>query len=224
MADFDVVVIGAGCGGLTAGALLAAQSRSVLVLDMNDTVGGCASGFVREGHLFDVGASVVELLVPLRRAFAALGTTLEDEVDMILCDPTFTVILRDGERIHYPASTEGIIEALRAVSAEDARNWERFASYCSDLYDVLLDTVYLEPMSTVGDLARLLRRNSALAKYLPSFLTSYQGVLGRYFSSRTQQSFAFQGLTMGLPPGLLPGLYAFLPYGELQGPTTPEAG
>ena len=224
MVDFDVVVIGAGCGGLTAGALLAARGRSVLVLDMNDMVGGCASGFVREGHLFDVGASVVELLVPLRRAFAALGTTLEDEVDMILCDPTFTVVLRDGERIHYPASTEGIIEALRAVSAEDARNWERFASYCSDLYDVLLDTVYLEPMSTVADLARLLRRNSALAKYLPSFLTSYQGVLGRYFSPRAQQSFAFQGLTMGLPPGLLPGLYAFLPYGELQGPYYPRGG
>lgn len=224
MADFDVVVIGAGCGGLTAGALLAAQSRRVLVLDMNDAVGGCASGFAREGHLFDVGASIVELLAPLRKAFTALGTTLEDEVDMILCDPTFTVVLRGGERIHYPASTEGIIEVLGELSAGDARNWERFASYCSDLYDLLLDTVYVEPMSTVGDVGRLLRRNPALARYLPSFLTSYQALLGRYFSDRAQQSFAFQGLTMGLPPSLLPGLYAFLPYGQLQGPYYPRGG
>jgi phytoene dehydrogenase-like protein len=49
-------------------------------------------------------------------------------------------------------------------------------------------------------------------------------VLGRYFSLRVQQSFAFQGLTMGLPPSLLPGLYAFLPYGELQGPYYPRGG
>jgi phytoene dehydrogenase-like protein len=33
MPDFDVIVIGAGCGGLGAGPLLAGQGRRVLVLD-----------------------------------------------------------------------------------------------------------------------------------------------------------------------------------------------
>jgi phytoene dehydrogenase-like protein len=36
MADYDVVVIGAGCGGLTVGALLAKQGRKVLIFEQSE--------------------------------------------------------------------------------------------------------------------------------------------------------------------------------------------
>lgn len=224
MADVDAIVIGAGCGGLTAGALLAGQGRRVIVLEQSDSVGGCASSFERDGYTFDVGASIFEVLDPLRRVFAALGTEMEEELDLIRCDPTLAVVLRDGTRLTFPASEEGVADVLGRISAQDAANWGRFASYCADLYSLLDDTVYREPISTIGDLVRILRRRPGLAKYLPAFLTSYQGVLGRYFTERAQESFAFQAVTMGLSPELLPGLYAFLPYGELRGIYYPHGG
>jgi len=222
--DVEAIVIGAGCGGLSAGALLASQGRRVLVLEQSDAVGGCASSFQREGYTFDVGASVFEVLESLRRTLAALGTTLQDELSLIPCDPTVAVALRDGQRITFPASPGGIVEALAAVSVEDARNWGRYAAYCADLYEVLLDTVYSQPVSTLADLLRILRRRPRMVRYLPSFLTSYQALLARHFTDRAQQCFAFQALTMGLPPELLPGIYAFLPYGQLQGPWYPRGG
>lgn len=224
MGDVDAIVIGAGCGGLTAGSLLAGQGRRVFVLEQSGSIGGCVSGFRRDGYTFDVGASIFEVLDPLERVFAALHTTIEDELDLIRCDPTLAAVLRDGTRLTFPASEEGVADVFGGFSAEDAKNWSHFASYCSDLYSVLLDTVYGEPVSTVGDLMRLLRRRPALARYLPAFLTSYQGVLGRYFTERAQESFAFQAVTMGLSPELLPGLYAFLPYGELRGIYYPRGG
>jgi 1-hydroxy-2-isopentenylcarotenoid 3,4-desaturase len=97
--DFDVIVIGAGCGGLTAGALLAAPGRRVVVIDQKDALGGCASSFDRDGYRFDVGASIFEVIEPLARTFAALGTTVADEIDLIRCDRSFAVVLRDGERL-----------------------------------------------------------------------------------------------------------------------------
>jgi phytoene dehydrogenase-like protein len=83
MPDFDAIVVGAGCGGLTAGALLSARGWRVIVLEQSGAVGGCAGSFDRGGYTFDVGASIFEVLEPLARTFAALGTTIQDEIDLI---------------------------------------------------------------------------------------------------------------------------------------------
>ncbi|TCD48011.1 NAD(P)/FAD-dependent oxidoreductase [Chlorobium sp. N1] len=53
-----VVVVGAGIGGLAAGALLARRGESVLVLEATGLPGGCAATFSRGGRLFDAGATV----------------------------------------------------------------------------------------------------------------------------------------------------------------------
>src|ERR1700730_10551391 len=55
MARYDVVVIGAGLGGLTAGAILARAGRKVLVLERNNSVGGPASSY-KSGEPFIQGA------------------------------------------------------------------------------------------------------------------------------------------------------------------------
>ena len=56
--DLNVVVIGAGVGGLAAGALLARKGAMVTVLEAQDYPGGCAATFAREGYRFDAGATI----------------------------------------------------------------------------------------------------------------------------------------------------------------------
>jgi phytoene dehydrogenase-like protein len=55
MAPYDVVVIGAGLGGLTAGAILAREGRKVLVIERSNSVGGAASSY-KSGELFVEGS------------------------------------------------------------------------------------------------------------------------------------------------------------------------
>jgi phytoene dehydrogenase-like protein len=57
--QYDVIVIGAGTGGLTAAALLARRGRSVLVVDSHYVPGGNASVFHRPHDTFDVGLHYV---------------------------------------------------------------------------------------------------------------------------------------------------------------------
>ena len=88
-----VVVIGAGIGGLTAGALLAHRGYQVLMLDQALVPGGCASTFKRKGFTFDVGATQVAGLEPggiHHRIFSEL------EIDFPAatpCDPACAVFL-----------------------------------------------------------------------------------------------------------------------------------
>lgn len=51
---YDVVVIGAGLGGLTAAKRLADAGHSVLLVESYSRIGGYATWFRRKGHIFDV--------------------------------------------------------------------------------------------------------------------------------------------------------------------------
>ena len=55
MARYDVVIVGAGLGGLTAGAILARAGHKVLVVERGNSVGGAASSY-KSGELFVEGS------------------------------------------------------------------------------------------------------------------------------------------------------------------------
>ena len=52
---YDAIVIGAGLGGLTAGAKLARAGKKILLLEQHDRPGGCATTFKRKGFTMEVG-------------------------------------------------------------------------------------------------------------------------------------------------------------------------
>jgi C-3',4' desaturase CrtD len=69
MTNYDIIVIGAGIGGLTTAALLARDGYRVLVLEGHIEPGGCASSFERkrpsgERYVFDVGATLFAGFTP----------------------------------------------------------------------------------------------------------------------------------------------------------------
>ena len=93
----SVVVVGAGIGGLTAGALLAKKGYEVTIFDQAIVPGGCASTFKRRGFTFDVGATQVAGLEP-----GGIHHRIFEELDIeppvaSFCDPACAVFL-PGEK------------------------------------------------------------------------------------------------------------------------------
>ncbi len=56
---YDVIIIGGGLSGLTAGIVAASRGKKTLLLEKHTTVGGLAAGFTRKGFYFDSGMSRV---------------------------------------------------------------------------------------------------------------------------------------------------------------------
>jgi len=52
---YDIIIIGAGLGGLTAGAKLAREGKKVLVIEQHSQPGGCATTFKRGNYTLEVG-------------------------------------------------------------------------------------------------------------------------------------------------------------------------
>lgn len=60
MAKYDVVVIGAGAAGLSAGAILAKQGKKVLVMDRDAYLGGRGMAIPYEGYRLNLGGHLLE--------------------------------------------------------------------------------------------------------------------------------------------------------------------
>ncbi len=225
MPDYDVIVIGAGLGGLSTGALLAKQGRKVLVLEQSNLIGGCCSTFEKEGFRFDVGASIVEIIQPIEQVFKKLGSSFQEEVDLIQCDPIMSFLYPDGKKITYPLSVEETGKMISEISPEDGQRWKDFVNFADELMQVTLDTFFIEPANTMLDMANLIRKNPRFLKFLPVFLSSYQDILEKYFKNETVlKTMGIQSLYFGLPPALVPGPYAMVPYSEHVGVYYPRGG
>ncbi|MDW2879135.1 MULTISPECIES: phytoene desaturase family protein [Bacillaceae] len=98
----SVCIIGAGIGGLTAGALLANAGFQVTVLEKASTVGGSAGFYIRKGRMFPTGATVAFGLEEgglLRELLNEAGVQLPAEclphpMDVILPDRKISIFQR----------------------------------------------------------------------------------------------------------------------------------
>jgi phytoene desaturase len=89
----DVLVIGAGAGGLCAAARLADAGQAVLVAESRDRVGGRASSVELDGFTVNTGAIAIEYGGVLEETFRLAGAPFEIRVP----DPASTFRLKRRE-------------------------------------------------------------------------------------------------------------------------------
>lgn len=148
-----IVVIGAGIGGLTAGALLLQAGFPVTVLEAHVYPGGSAGTFFHKGFRFDAGATLAGGFAPggpHARLAAALG--LAWPVHPV--DPAWVVHLPGGETITQwadPAAWKG--ERQRAFPGSD-RFW-RTQERLADVAWEIAAQPFPWPPASAGDVAAL---------------------------------------------------------------------
>jgi len=111
---YDVVVVGAGIGGLTAAALLSARGMNVCVLERQSQVGGCIARVEFSGHEFEPGMGIYTSFGK-GEVFEGIFDQLPVELpkETLLSRP-YVVRLGDGKDVRLIAGDEFFGELSRA--------------------------------------------------------------------------------------------------------------
>ncbi|HYB28355.1 MAG TPA: NAD(P)/FAD-dependent oxidoreductase, partial [Solirubrobacteraceae bacterium] len=123
----DVVVIGAGAGGLTAAAYLAALGRQVVVVDRQPVAGGQTAVFADHGYEFDIGLHYLGGFRERRPGLQALLEPLGIDLRFREQDPDgFNVLLFDNMTFAVPKGLEAYRARLKEAFPGEAAAIDRY--------------------------------------------------------------------------------------------------
>jgi prolycopene isomerase len=170
--SWDVIVIGAGIGGLVTATQLAAKGAKVLVLERYLIPGGSGGSFRREGYTFDVGASMIFGFG--EKGHTNLLTRALDDVGQhcaTVPDPAqLEYHLPDGLNVAVDRNYEQFLADLTARFPHEARGIRAFYDACWQVFRCL-DAMPLLSLEDPAYLAKVFFRAPlaclGLARWLP---------------------------------------------------------
>jgi len=210
----QVLVIGAGIGGIATAAKLAQQGYQVTVLEKNEIPGGRCGNLEIEGHHFDTGPTLFLMPGLYRDAFANLGERLEDHLELRRVDPTYRIHFADGLDLTLTNDLQKMQTQLEAIETGSYCQYLRYLQEGCYHYNASLDTVVKRDFRRPFDffnpqIVLLMLRLKALTKHYKN--------IGRYFKDeRLKFAFIFQNLYMGVHPYQAPALFSLLQHTEFS--------
>lgn len=208
----NVIVLGAGLGGLSAACHLRGAGHDVLVLERETVPGGRAGRLQLGDFRFDTGPTVLTMPDLLEQAFHAVGAELDDFLTLHPVDPMYRACFEDGSVLHVRHGRDAMTAEIRDVCGPaEAAQFGAFCDWLAELYELelpnFIDRNFDSPLDLAWPLApalRLLRLGGfrKLAK-----------VVGSYFQDeRLQRIFSFQSMYAGLAPYEALAIYCVITY------------
>ncbi len=135
---YDVIVVGAGGGGLCAASQLARAGKKVLIIEQHYKVGGYMTDFKRGDYTFEISLHAMDNLNPGRVIESFLKEIgVYDKLKLVKADPMYRVYFPNNNEINLPADVEKCKKMLIKRFPEQKESIDNFFDVTEDLDEVV---------------------------------------------------------------------------------------
>lgn len=218
----NVVIIGAGLGGLATAVRLLAAGSNVTIVEAQPWTGGRAGQIRTGGFTFDTGPTLITLPELIDELLQLGGTSIDAELRMHSLDPFYRIAWEDDPRtFRFNSDREAMREQIAKFSAQDAHKLDAFLAASRQIYEETILKAAQHPFLHLTDFLGVVPGMVRLRA-----IGSTDSFVGRFFKEpHVRQAFSFHPLFIGGDPFRVPAVYAAVAFMEIAGGVWyPEGG
>ena len=184
--NYDIIVIGAGCGGLTAAVCAAKEGKKVLLLERHNAPGGFTSSFVRGRFEFDVslhqlcGFSKEAGFGELRRIFDSIG--ISEKISWTDVPDAFRLVTKssDGTKIDVtmPFGVENFINAMETYVPGSKKSMEKLFNLAEDIEKATTNFSESVGQYNLREIRRIMKEHGNFVRTAPYSVNEVLNALG----------------------------------------------
>lgn len=217
----EISIIGSGFSSLSASCYLAKHGFSVNVYEKNETAGGRAREFFKEGFRFDMGPSWYWMPDVFDQFFSDFGKKTEDYYKLTRLDPSYRIYFDSNDFVDLPTEMDDLIELFEGIERGSGKKLKKFLNDAEFNYEVAMNKIVQLPGLRMTE---LITKETVLKS--SQFLRSISKSIRKWFKNeRLIQILEFPVLFLGAKPSNTPYFYCFMNHADLKlGTWYPEHG
>ncbi len=206
----EIAIIGSGFSSLAASCYLAQAGYKVTIFEKNNTIGGRAKQFKKDGFTFDMGPTWYWMPDVFERFFRDFGKTPLDYYVLEKLNPAYRVFFGRNDFITIEDTLEKICNAFEKEEAGSSIKLRKFMEQALDNYNIAIkDLVYRPGVSPLE-----LITATTMKKVGQFFSTISKDVRREFTNPKLISILEFPVLFLGAKPSNTPSFYSFMNYAD----------
>ncbi len=219
----EVIIIGAGIGGITAGIFLSRQGHNVTIFEKNAFPGGRCGNFTMNGHRFDIGATLLMMPDVFEKTYAAFGKNFREELNLYRMDPVYKIKFHNGEELNFSSDLAMLRRQFETLEKGSYNRFLRLIHKGYRIYEQSMKHLIDHNYYSILDYSIL--KNIFLLIRSKAYINHYKYISKHFKNELLRAILTFQNMYLGQNPFEASAIFALIPSMELtEGVFFPEGG
>jgi len=219
----SAAIIGAGIGGITTAIYLAKNGYDVSVFEKNSTPGGRCGQLIRDGHRFDLGATMLMMPDIYKEIFDSLGITLFENNEIQPLEDLYKIYFDNNEVITFSTDKEKMKAQHEKIEPGSFAKSQKYVNDGYEIFQIGIHKLIGRNFSNIFQFANF--RNIGMLIKLKTYISNYRYVKKFFLNTHLRMAYTFQNIYVGQSPFDSPALFSMVPAAELtEGSFFPKGG